>query len=196
VNLALFDFDGTLTREDSFTAFVVFAAGKWRLVRGALALAPTVVRFRLGRVPAPQVRAAMVRYAFAGRAAAEVRQLGESFDERLDDLVRPRALERMRWHQQHGDRVAVVSASLSAYLGPWSRRQGVEVLCSELETRAGLLTGAYAGSDCTGPEKARRVRASFQLEDYREVYAYGDTGEDRELLALATRRFLRWPALE
>jgi HAD superfamily hydrolase (TIGR01490 family) len=197
VNLALFDFDGTITHKDSFTAFVLFAAGARRLVRGTLALAPTLARYHLGQVPAPRVRALMIQHAFAGRAAEEVRLLGERFDQdALAGLIRPRALERIRWHQLHGDRVAVVSASLSAYLGPWCARHGVEAMCSELEHRTGILTGAYAGNDCTGAEKARRVRERFQLDGYREVYAYGDTGEDRELLELSTRRFFRWSAFE
>lgn len=43
-----------------------------------------------------------------------------------------------------------------------------------------------------GEEKARRVRARFDLVSYPLVYAYGDTKEDLELLALAHRRVYRW----
>jgi HAD superfamily hydrolase (TIGR01490 family) len=196
VNLALFDFDGTLTRHDSFTAFVFFCCGPRRLLRGTAALAPLLLRYRLGAVAAPRLRAAMIQQAFAGRTHDEVRLLGEQFAaEFLDGLVRPRALERLRWHQQHGDAVAVVSASLSSYLEPWCQRHGVRCLCSALEVRGGLVTGAYAGADCTGQEKARRVSEAFRLNDYREVYVYGDTREDRELIDLGTRRFFRWSAL-
>lgn len=197
MNLALFDFDGTLTHADSFTAFVLYAAGTRRLVSGTVALLPLIARYRLGRVRGPEMRAAMVRRAFGGRRFAEVLDLGERFSsDVLPELVRPRALERLRWHRARGDEVAVVSASLSLYLAPWCLRHGVDLLCSELEVQDGVLTGAYAGLDCTGDEKARRVRARYALDRYDAVYAYGDTVEDRELLALAGRAFHRWAAFD
>jgi phosphoserine phosphatase len=36
-------------------------------------------------------------------------------------------------------------------------------------------------------EKARRISSQFDLSRYPEVYAYGDTSEDLEMLALAHR---------
>lgn len=197
MNLALFDFDGTVTHADSFTAFVLFATDARRVARGMAAIAPSILGYYLRTVPAPRLRALMIQRAFAGRSAREVRELGERFAATsVPRLVRPRALERMRWHLAHGDRVAVVSASLSPYLEPWCRSQGVELSCSELEAHAGILTGEYAGKDCTGAEKAARVRAKYRLAEYAEVYAYGDSAEDRALLALATRSFFRWSAFE
>ena len=42
-----------------------------------------------------------------------------------------------------------------------------------------------------GAEKARRVRERYDLSRYPVVHAYGDTHEDRDLLALAHRRWYR-----
>jgi hypothetical protein len=41
-------------------------------------------------------------------------------------------------------------------------------------------------------EKARRISSQFDLSRYPEVYAYGDTSEDLEMLALAHRKYYRW----
>ncbi len=57
------------------------------------------------------------------------------------------------------------------------------------------MTGEYAGGDCTGAEKARRVRERYDLSRYPVVYAYGDTPEDYELLRLASKRYFRWQEL-
>ena len=65
-----------------------------------------------------------------------------------------------------------------------------------LASTNGVLTGGYLGGDCTGPEKARRVRTRFDLSKYRVVYAYGDSEEDRPLLRLAHKRYCRWRELE
>lgn len=100
-------------------------------------------------------------------------------------------MRRLRWHQDRGDRVAVVSASLDAYLKPYCEALGVDRICTELETEQGVLTGRYRGGDCTGEEKARRVRSRYDLAGFDTVYAYGDTNEDQQLLRLATHPFFR-----
>jgi phosphoserine phosphatase len=88
--------------------------------------------------------------------------------------------------------VVVVSASLDVYLSEWCKEVGVELICTELEARGGILTGRYRHGDCTGKEKARRVRERYDVRAYEVVYAYGDTKEDEAMLALAQRRFFRW----
>jgi hypothetical protein len=41
-------------------------------------------------------------------------------------------------------------------------------------------------------EKALRISSQFDLSRYPEVYAYGDTSEDLEMLARAHRKYYRW----
>ena len=94
-----------------------------------------------------------------------------------------------------GDRVVVVSASLDAYLEPWCRAMGVDVICSRIETRDGLLTGRYLQGDCCGEVKAQRIRDGYALTDYETIYAYGDTDEDHPMLAMADKPFFRWKPL-
>ena len=106
--------------------------------------------------------------------------------------VRPRALEQIAWHKGNGDTGVVVSGSLAVYVQPWCESAGIDCIATELEERRGLLSGRYLGGECTGAEKAARIRRRYNLGQYREIYAYGDTAEDREMLALANRRYYRW----
>jgi phosphatidylglycerophosphatase C len=191
MNLALFDFDGTITREDSFKPFLYFAA-RQRVAIGTLLLAPLLAAHELGWVSASRLRAAGAYVGFRGRRHAELCELGALYVRRLREIVRPEALDKIRWHQAQGDTVVVVSASLHPYLSAWCRELGVELICTELEVKDGRLTGRYSGGDCSGREKARRVRERYALAQYPVIYAYGDTPEDAELLALAHRRFFCW----
>jgi len=192
MNLALFDFDGTVTVNDTFTPFIYFAASRTRIALGMVLLGPMILGYKLGLIAAPRMRAAIVRFAFAGRSEGEVKDLGARYSATLSAKVRPEALDRIRWHQANGDVVVVVSASLGPYLSGWCERHGVELICTELESKDGVLSGRYAGGDCTGGEKARRVQERHDLKRYPIVYAYGDTEEDRELLSLASKPFFRW----
>jgi phosphatidylglycerophosphatase C len=192
MNLALFDFDGTLTDRELFPDFMHFAVTPRRLAIGRVVLAPVVVGYKLGLVSGVATRACLVDFAFRGRSEDELRDAGERFArEIVPAALRPEAMARLRWHREQGDTVVVVSGAFDLYLSHWCAQHGLDLLCSSLESRDGVMTGRYAGAQCAGAEKARRVRERYDLSRFDTVYAYGDTREDRELLALAQRRWYR-----
>ena len=82
----------------------------------------------------------------------------------------------------------IVSASLAAYLVPFAADHGFDhVIGVELETGPdGLLTGALARPNVRGPEKATASPAWFDGDEPDELWAYGNSSGDRELLAMAT----------
>ncbi len=191
MELALFDFDGTVTFADSFTPFIRFSAGWTRLLGGSVVLSPLILGYKLGLLPTPKIRAALAYVCFKGRKEAHVDELGRRYAETLSSIVRPEAMEKIHWHLEQGHRVAIVSASLAPYLRCWCATFDLDLICTALEARAGVLTGRYLAADCTGAEKARRVADRYRLSDYSEIYAYGDTREDLALLRLATKSFFR-----
>jgi HAD superfamily hydrolase (TIGR01490 family) len=193
VNLALFDFDGTITRTDTWTPFMRLAVRPSRMRMAVVLLSPVIVGHRLGMISSSRGRQAAARVGFAGERAAEIRQHGVRYASTvLPATLQPRALEQLEWHRAEGDHVVIVSASLDAYIAPWCAEHGLEYICTTLEERDGRLTGRYVDGDCAGPEKARRIRERYDLANYQVVYAYGDSGEDREMMALAHRKFYRW----
>jgi len=133
------------------------------------------------------------RVGFQGVPSSGVRQLGAQYAATIiPNTVRPLALERIGWHRSRGDDVVVVSASLDVYLDPWCETRGLDHICTRLEEQDGRLTGKCVGGDCSGREKVRRITERYDLTRYLRVYAYGDSGEDREMLDLAHKKFYRW----
>lgn len=193
MNLALFDFDGTITDREMFPAFIELAVAPRRLAVGKLLLAPLIVGYKLGLVSGTVVRAAIVRFGFAGVPLAVLEAHGSSFAQSaLPPVLRPQALERIGWHKRQGDTVVVVSGAFDTYLSHWCKAHQLELICSSLEHKDGLLTGRYLGRQCVLEEKARRVREAYDLSRFGRIYAYGDTKEDLGLLALAHERYYRW----
>jgi HAD superfamily hydrolase (TIGR01490 family) len=193
MNLALFDFDGTITFTDTFTPFLRVAIDPRRIAVGSVVLAPLIVGYKLGLISATAARTRVSRFGFRGRREADVREIGATYArDVLPRVIRPNALERIAWHKAQDDVVVVVSASLDVYLEAWCRQQSLDLICTQLEARNGTLTGRYRDGDCIGKEKARRVQARYNLADYTVVYAYGDTPEDQEMLSIADRRYFRW----
>lgn len=192
MDLALFDFDGTLTTRETFVDALQASTPAWRVAMGHVLLAPVVLGYRTGRVSPSALRAAATFTAFAGRRAGDVRAcLRAASEELLPALVRPAMLARLHAHRDGGDRVLVVSGNYDWLLSPWCAAHGVECLASRLQVHRGRLTGRYAGRQCVGAEKAARVRAHLDMHAFTRVHAYGDTTEDDALLALAHVRTFR-----
>jgi phosphatidylglycerophosphatase C len=186
--VAAFDVDGTLTSRDCVTPFLRRAAGArlWtQLLRHPIALGASLVcrdRDRLKKLACG---------ALGGRDGAELDRLGAAFAREVAaDWLRDDTVARLRRHRELGHRVVLASASLDAYLLPLGEQLAVDgVLCTVLERGTdGRLTGRLVGENCRGAEKARRVREWLDetgLAD-AELWAYGDSEGDTELLALAT----------
>ena len=193
MNLALFDFDGTITTRGMFPDFVRLAVPRRRLVLGKVLLAPLIAGYKLGLVSGSVVRAAIVRFGFSGLRLAVVETHGLHFAQSaIAPVLRPEALERINWHKSQGDTIVVVSGALDVYLRHWCNANQLALVCSSLEHRHGVLTGRYQGPQCVLDEKARRVREAYDLSSYSCIYAYGDTREDLGLLSLAHERYYRW----
>ena len=189
MNLALFDFDGTLTTRETFGDFMHAAVAPARRAFGIPLFAPMLAGYKLGLVSGVSIRRALVAYGLRGAPVAQVREAGERLAKSfLPTVLRPAAMQRLAKHRQQGDRVVLVSGGLDAYLAPWCRQHGLELICSRLENRGDRL---YLGAQCVGTEKARRVREHLDLAAYDQCYAYGDTHEDEAMLALAHKRFYR-----
>jgi phosphatidylglycerophosphatase C len=193
MNLALFDFDGTITFGDTFTPFLYFAVDPQRIFLGRFVLAPVVAGYRLGLVSESRARVHVSAFGFRGKPESDVREAGALYArDVLPKTIRTRALERIKWHKAQGDTVVVVSASLDVYLRGWCREHGLDLICTELEVDRGIMTGRYREGDCVGKEKARRILERYRPDDYQEIYAYGDTHDDDDMLRLANRRYFRW----
>lgn len=190
-DLALFDFDGTLTTRETFPDFMRYAVARPRRLAGAVLLAPVVFGYRRGWIAGNPVRASIVQVGLRGVDAARLRTQGEAFArDVLPGVLRPEAMARLAWHRARGDRVVVVSGGLDVYLAPWCAGHGVELQCSVLAERDGRI-GGYAGAQCVGEEKVRRVRALCDPHAYAAIHAYGDTHEDLAMLAMAHHRTYR-----
>lgn len=183
--VAAFDFDGTLSRRDTMVPFLVGCAG-WR--RLAIAGAASARHGLRGR---DEMKVATVARLFRGWSADRFADEGRSYAARLPDVLRPEVVERLRWHQSEGHPVVLVSAGLTTYLRPLAAELGIDdVLAVELEAHDGKLTGAVVGGvNCRGPEKVARLRAwlaeRFGPDTPVELWAYGDSSGDEELLAYA-----------
>jgi phosphatidylglycerophosphatase C len=183
-----FDFDGTLTIRDSFTAFLAWRAGPWRYGLGCLRLTPALLSYLVHR-DRGRLKAAAAAVFLKGVARERLEAGASAFAAAtFEAMIRPDALAAWTDWGERGERRVIVTASPTAVVAPFAQRLGAdELIGTELAyDTAGKVTGAFATPNCRGIEKVVRLRARFG-DQVRLVAAYGDTSGDVEMLAIADK---------
>jgi phosphatidylglycerophosphatase C len=191
--LALFDFDGTVTKKDSFLVFIRFYVTKWKLFQGVFILSPIFIAYKLKLISNEKAKKGFVKYFFGGEDELEFDRKCNIFGNTvLPKILRKSALTNLIQHKKQGHKVIIVSASLENYLIDWCKNNDFELIATKLETSNGLITGNFSSKNCYGKEKVERIHSHINLADYLEIYAYGDTKGDLPMLELATKPFYKF----
>jgi phosphatidylglycerophosphatase C len=187
-----FDFDGTLTFRDSFTAFLRWRAGPIGYVFGLVRLLPAGIAYQFHR-DRGRLKAAAARVFLGRMPRTEIESLARKFAERhARSLFRPDAIAAWRRWQAQGAKLLIVTASPESLVAPFARGLGADMLIGSRLAfdDDGRFTGKLDGRNCRGPEKVRRLREALGLELTLEA-AYGDSRGDKEMLAIAEDRGYR-----
>jgi HAD superfamily hydrolase (TIGR01490 family) len=190
--LALFDFDGTITTRDTLIEFVHFYRGRQRYLLGMIMLAPYLAVYALKLIPNWKAKQFFLSQYFKGEKISDFDARCLEFTNKvLPLLIRPEAMKAIEAYRRENATVVVVSASAENWIKPWCDQNGILCLGTRLEVAQGTVTGKINGRNCYGDEKVCRIKENFDLSDYSEVIAYGDSSGDKEMLALAHRKYYK-----
>ena len=190
--LVLFDFDGTLTTKDTLIEFIRFYHGDLRFVMGFALLSPVLVMLKLKLIHNQKAKEIVLRHFFNGTPATTFHRQCIRFSPRIHALLRPEAKATLNHYKDDPDTsVAVVSASPENWVRVWCDEVNIPCIATRLENDNGRITGKITGKNCFGQEKAERIQQQFDLSQYSEIIAYGDSSGDREMLALAHKKFYK-----
>lgn len=190
--LVAFDFDGTLTVRDSFTAFLKWRVGPARHALGMSRLAPAAAAYVFDRNRG-KIKAAAVREFLRGVRTEDLEREARAFAQsEAPKLFRPDALAVWRRWRSKGAKLVIVTASPDLIVAPFARGLGADLLIGSKLMVDGdnRILGPLLGANCRGPEKVARLKAVFG-DDMSLAAAYGDTSGDREMLAIAQEKGYR-----
>ena len=190
--IVFIDFDGTITTKDSLPDFIKFAIGKPKYYFGLCILSPMLLAYVLKLLPNHIAKEKMISYYFKGWSENTFQALADEYSvNNIDTIVRHKAIEKLRWHQEQGHKVVIVSASMKSWLKKWCDTHNVELISTQLEIKQGKFTGKFATKNCHGKEKVNRIKEQYPLQDYSYIYAYGDSSGDKDMLKLANEAFYK-----
>jgi len=185
MNIAFFDMDKTLLSRSSTTLYLQYM---WRnnmlSVREILTAVWVSVGYGLKLVDFPRVVALLSR-SFRDGDAKETRLLADRWvREDVLQYIAPRAVERIRAHQDAGDEVWLLSAATQFAVVPVARHLGVECRYTELEVVSERITGRIVGEACYGSGKVTWAEciARERGADLADCMFYTDSISDRPLL--------------
>ena len=197
--VAAFDFDGTLTRRDTLKPFLARGLGWPRYLYALLRCLPWLAGYALRVVPNDVAKQKLMLATLKGRSTTEIkdwttRWLVHDFAGQLQ----PWTMAQLAWHQQAGHCCVMVSASPDVYLDRVAKQLGFDALiCTEMETSRGCLTGRMQTPNCHGEQKVLRLKAwmvkRFGVAATHELtlYAYGDSKGDQPMLRMAHHAWYR-----
>ena len=189
--LALFDFDGTITRYDSLIVFLRQMVG----VSGAIKGAPeTLLRCMAlllqGRLSHDAAKEALLKTHLRRKSRQEWEQEVAIFCSKLGpEYYNPEILRRLRELQLSGAVVSIVSASIDIWLQPFADKLNVQLICTQSAWHADRWIG-FASPNCRKEEKVRRVQAAYDLAAFDRVVAFGNTAADHAMLNIADEAWL------
>lgn len=189
--IAAFDFDGTITKKDSFLYFILYSKGYFFFI-------VHLPQFILLRVLS-LCRILSVHYAkekiisicYKGVSVEQFDSWCINYLKEIDYLVRPNALKEIRKHQKNNLELIIVSASIENWIIPWANKVGIKtVIGTKLEVNSeGKLTGRFASPNCIGKEKVRRLLEIYPNKSYYYLISYGDSNGDKDLLAFSDKSY-------
>ncbi|MBX2966258.1 MAG: HAD-IB family hydrolase [Cyclobacteriaceae bacterium] len=196
--LALFDFDGTITTQDSLKKFLLYYHSLPKVIIGLIILSPALISYLLKIISNNTAKQILLQWFFKSESLHTFNTKCNQFAQNeIPKILRKEAIDCINFHIANGDTVVVVTASPENWVAPWCDQLNISCIGTRLNVHNNSLTGKFEGENCYGPEKARRIKALFNLKEFSEIIAYGDSRGDKEIFGLSTKHYYRYfPANE
>ncbi len=193
VEIVVFDFDGTITTDDTFRLFLRYYAGTLKWALNLLLLLPIFIGYALKIVDRNQAKIYVTRRFFKDAPVERLNARAAAFAEDvIPKLIRPQAQACLNSKKSDLESLYICSASIAPYLRAWGESQNIHnILATELETQGDRYTGEIKGWNIWGEGKVRRILAEFAPHPVKIIEAYGDSRGDREMLHAAEASYFR-----
>ena len=190
MKLALFDFDGTLTKKDSLIGFLKFYTGSLFFFSRCILCLPVLISWFLKLTDASTAKEKILSIYFKGQSESLLKQRGIDFIDSLflKNAFNTTVLNHLKKHIQEKDHCVIISASPDIWIRPFAEKMGVNYICTNLLFSEGIYTGHFATKNCKGAEKVDRLLKDINRNAFDYVTAYGNSKDDAEMMALADNK--------
>lgn len=189
-NLAVFDFDHTLTFKDSMIDFLIFYKGYFCLFFVFFINTHYIILICLNLYQKTKLKERLFIYFFKNKNLLELIEIGNDYARyRLPKIINLKVFNLLNQHKKNGDKIIILTASCEIWLSLWVKNQGVELISTLLENKNGVLTGKILGKNCKGKEKLIRLNSIYNLKMFKNTYGYGNRDDEFFMNELEYKQF-------
>ena len=192
--IAIFDFDGTITKGDTFLPFLIHSFGIWKTSFNFIRSFPYLLAYALNLISNHYAKEKIIGIFFKGFDITKLKLISEKFvEQKLDKHLKRNMINRLIWHQSQNHITVLISASLSVYIEPWAKKYNFSFVESTfLDGSENVYNGKIKGKNCYGMEKVYRLKNIFNdnLKKYN-TYGYGDSNGDKLFIDLCDFKYFK-----
>lgn len=183
---AFFDFDGTVISGYSAFAFIEEQVKRGHLsLRELVELLSAMVSFGLGNMGFSAMMLGSAQFLRGIREDSYAAFGRELFESHIARQIYPESRALVNAHLSKGHTVAIISSATPYQVEPAARDLDIEhVLCTRLEVKKGMFTGAVVRPTCFGPGKVAAAESLVEKfgVDLERSFFYSDSDDDIQLL--------------
>ena len=184
--LYIFDFDGTITKRDSFILFSMFSVSCTSFIKYWI---KTLVYFFFIE------KSKLKEDFFLFHKDINI----FVFNQMCLNFVEKKMKKHIKksffnYVNKIGDdsELVIVSASIKNYLEPWCDEMGFKLISTELNVIDDKLTGKFSSLNCNGFEKVKRIKESYDLTLYDEIHVFGNSKGDLPMIELGSHKYYKF----
>lgn len=190
--LAIFDFDGTLTNKDSFLSIIFFSNSFWKIIFAGIWLSPYLIGYKFGFFSNHKAKEKVFSFFFKGWSEAHFNKVCADFALKIiPSIIKEEGWAKIKWHIKNKHEILILTASVENWVCPWATKYGIKVIGTKAEISAGILQGKFDGKNCNGIEKVLRLKSKYDLTSYDYIYSYGNSRGDEDFMKLAHERYYK-----
>ncbi len=189
-----FDFDGTLTKKDSFLEFIRFSKGKTFFYTNILYIGFIWGLFKVSLLKRDTAKHYIFSRCFKGETINLFNEKCELFSKEIEKMLRNKVNEKILEYLNKGFTIIIISASIENWIKPWANTKGIKhVLATIPEVNEnGELSGIFKSKNCVNQEKVNRLLELFPDRKSYHLISYGDSDGDRALLEFSDEAYFNY----
>lgn len=185
--IVVFDCDKTLIKGDSTLIFLFLLRGLFGLILDLSNILPQLFKFIFERDFITKFKETLFNKAINSSTIEKRKKvLYKKLPIILKRLIKPAAMERLKWHKNKGHRILIVNASPKPIILSLASYFNVELIateCNDILKKNSNEKFVLKTPYCIGAEKLIRLRDYLgYIPDSKNLEVYGDSSGDKEIL--------------
>jgi HAD superfamily hydrolase (TIGR01490 family) len=189
--LVLFDFDGTITNKDSLLEFFKHTHGI-KAYLYLLLMVPIFVFYKLQFLSNNRAKEIIFSFFYKNCSKTKFKDWASSFSsEVIPKILYKQAQQKIKWHLENNHKVIIVSATIENFISQWCTDNDILLIATKIEFQENKVNGKFATKNCYGQEKVNRITKLVNIENFKTIFAYGNSRGDKEMLELGNQSFYK-----